>query len=133
MGGICCNYKKIILFILVFILYVSLAGSMPVSIMTWQWADDGLFLRLAQEISEGRWLGEYDHLTLVKGPIFPIFIAITSFTGLPYNFILPILHFLGVALFSWVICRISGRRYFALTLMLLLLLCPGLFLEMKGY
>jgi hypothetical protein len=99
--------------------------------MTWQWADDGLFLRLAQEFSEGHWLGDYDHLTLVKGPMFPIFIGLTSFTGLPYNLALPTFHFLAVMLFSVVIHRITGSKKLLFFLVLFLLLCPGLFIEMN--
>ena len=108
--------------------YISLAGASPVTIMTWQWADDGLFLRLAQSISEGDWLGKYDHLTLVKGPVFPIFIAAGSLTGIPYNLFLPIFHFMAALLFAQVVYRVTSDRYLFFIILLFLLFCPGLFL-----
>jgi hypothetical protein len=112
--------------LLVFVGYVSLAGAMPVSILTWQWADDGLYFRLAQEFADGNWLGPYDELTLMKGPMFPIFIGVASYTGLPFNLVLPIFHFLATLVFCAVIYRISGSRLLTLVVMLALLLCPGL-------
>jgi hypothetical protein len=37
--------------------------------------DDALFSRLAGNLLDRRWLGPYDHLTLAKGPGYPLFIA----------------------------------------------------------
>ena len=39
--------------------------------------DDQLFARQAATILEGNWLGPYDHLTLAKGPGYPLFIALS--------------------------------------------------------
>ena len=46
-------------------------------------ADDYLFIRLAKNILSGAWLGPYDHYTLVKGPVYPLFIAFSHLTGIP--------------------------------------------------
>ncbi len=48
--------------------------------------DDALFVRLARNIIEGKWLGAYDSLTLSKGPFYPIWIAINFFMGTPLIF-----------------------------------------------
>jgi hypothetical protein len=45
--------------------------------------DDLWFLHKARSILEGRWLGPYDHLTLIKGPAYPLGIAFTSSLHLP--------------------------------------------------
>lgn len=45
--------------------------------------DDVLFLRLAEQILHGRWLGPYDQFTLAKGPAFPVWIALVFQAGLP--------------------------------------------------
>ncbi len=37
--------------------------------------DDALFVRLADSIIHGHWLGKYDELTLAKGPGYPLYIA----------------------------------------------------------
>ncbi len=45
--------------------------------------DDYLFVKLAKHILSGTWLGPYDQVTLVKGPIYPLFIAAAHHTGMP--------------------------------------------------
>lgn len=45
--------------------------------------DDALFVRLAQHLVRGEWLGPYDQLTLAKGPAYSVFIAAAFWAGLP--------------------------------------------------
>ncbi len=45
--------------------------------------DDYLFVKLAKHILSGAWLGPYDQVTLVKGPSYPLFIAVAHHTGMP--------------------------------------------------
>lgn len=45
--------------------------------------DDLLFAKLARNILQGHWLGKYDLLTHVKGPGYPIFIAVIRWLHLP--------------------------------------------------
>lgn len=45
--------------------------------------DDELFLRTAQSITRGNWLGRFDQLTLVKGSGYSFFIAFCHSVGLP--------------------------------------------------
>jgi hypothetical protein len=45
--------------------------------------DDALFLRTAASLLEGRWLGTYDHVTLSKGPGYPLFMAALHALGIP--------------------------------------------------
>ncbi len=52
-------------------------------VATYTPADDYLFVRLAKNVLSGEWLGAYDHYTLVKGPVYPLFIAVVHLTGLP--------------------------------------------------
>lgn len=44
--------------------------------------DDMLFISLAAAIRDGHWLGPYNNLTLAKGPIYPLWLALSSLTGL---------------------------------------------------
>lgn len=48
--------------------------------------DDQLFLKLARSIAEGQWLGPFDNLTLAKGPVYPAFVALNHYLGLPLRF-----------------------------------------------
>lgn len=45
--------------------------------------DDQLFLNLAANLLSGDWLGPYNKITLVKGPFYPIWIAVTFILGIP--------------------------------------------------
>ena len=46
-------------------------------------ADDQLFIHQATSILQGDWLGNYNYLTLFKGPFYPLFIACIALTGIP--------------------------------------------------
>lgn len=55
----------------------------PVSILPGAPHDDTLFYRLAYEISQFRWLGEYQNTTQIKGFIFPLFLSIPITLHIP--------------------------------------------------
>ena len=46
--------------------------------------DDGLMVNMANNLLQGKSLGEYNCLTLVKGIFTPLFIAITKIIGIPF-------------------------------------------------
>ena len=46
--------------------------------------DDGLMVNMANNLLQGKWLGEYNCLTLVKGIFTPLFTAITKIIGIPF-------------------------------------------------
>ena len=58
-------------------------SSQPLLAVGWAAHDDRLFLRLAGKILGGEWLGDYNQLTLAKGPAYSLFIASTVVTGVP--------------------------------------------------
>jgi len=60
--------------------------------------DDRLFLRLANSILDGDWLGQYDNLTLAKGPFYPLWVAFVFLTGLPLR-LAEQLAYIGAAIF----------------------------------
>jgi hypothetical protein len=45
--------------------------------------DDRLFLEQASSILAGRWLGPYSQFTLMKGPMYSLFVAAVFLTGVP--------------------------------------------------
>src|SRR5256714_11466701 len=45
--------------------------------------DDRLYLALAEQLLKGNWLGPYSQFTLMKGPMYSLFIAGTYLSGLP--------------------------------------------------
>ena len=48
--------------------------------------DDQLFVKLADSLLRGEWLGPYDQLTLAKGPFYSLWIALIFLVGLPLSF-----------------------------------------------
>src|SRR5207249_7776427 len=48
--------------------------------------DDRLYLALAEQILKGNWLGPYSQFTLMKGPMYSLFVAGTFWLG----FLLPL-------------------------------------------
>lgn len=66
--------------VLASVMSVVLRGSVPIPFgLSAQ--DDVLFLRSADAIVHGDWLGPYDSLTLSKGPAYPVFIAMMHDLG----------------------------------------------------
>ena len=61
----------LVFFVLIFI-------GVPYSIQTWQGYDDALFINHAISISTGQWLGLFNDTTLVKGPGYPLFLALCN-------------------------------------------------------
>ena len=45
--------------------------------------DDRLFVNRALDLLQGHWLGDYNQYTLMKGPFFPLFMAVNNLLGLP--------------------------------------------------
>lgn len=45
--------------------------------------DDQLFVDLAEQLRNGHWLGTYSQFTLMKGPMYSIFMALTHWLGVP--------------------------------------------------
>ncbi len=45
--------------------------------------DDRLFINLANNILHGQWLGSYNSLTLIKGPFYPIYLALIHLIHTP--------------------------------------------------
>jgi hypothetical protein len=48
--------------------------------------DDQLFVKLADSLVSGKWLGPYDQLTLAKGPLYSLWIALVFLIGVPLGF-----------------------------------------------
>ncbi|MEY2600921.1 MAG: hypothetical protein QOJ36_240 [Verrucomicrobiota bacterium] len=60
--------------------------------------DDRLYLALAEQVLKGNWLGPYSQFTLMKGPMYPLFIAGTFLTGLPLPIAQHLFYLLGCTL-----------------------------------
>ena len=87
-------------------------------------ADEYLFIDQAISILRGEWLGPYWTNTLVKGPMYPLFLAFNSITGLSIGLGQAILYFVACLYFSLVFGRITATKVVFVTIFIALLLLP---------
>lgn len=77
-----------ILFCIVFLVFITgvkigFSFLIPLNILPGALFDDTLFYRLGQSLAQGKWLGEYDSKTLIKGFTYPLFIGISIYSHIP--------------------------------------------------
>ncbi|MEW8029155.1 MAG: hypothetical protein AB2792_12325 [Candidatus Thiodiazotropha sp.] len=101
-----------------------LTAALPITAHAHGTFDDALFIRLAQSIVSGEWLGEYDKLTLVKAPLYPLFIAANYLFGLQFKAMEHALYILACVVVYFALIRSSVNRYLALVPFLFLLFNP---------
>ena len=89
--------------ILIFVFSLWLRSAFPIFAIADAGHDDQLFIRLAEYIYKGGWLGVYDNLTLAKGAGYPIFIALNDALNLPLKMTEHFLYLVVAAFFSSVI------------------------------
>jgi len=87
--------------------------------------DDLLFIRLAESILNGQWLGDYNQLTLIKEPFFSLFIAASHWLSLPLLFSIHLFYVLACWLFVVAVRPLVRNHLLLLFCFVLLLLNPG--------
>lgn len=73
--------------------------------------DGERYLHMAKSIVRGEWLGPYNHLTLIRLPIYSIFLAINSMTGWPLHIVQHILFLISVLLLIIALRNIEIQRW----------------------
>jgi hypothetical protein len=71
--------------------------------------DDFLFIRQANSILNGKWLGDFNNLTLVKGPFYPVFLTLSHKAGLPLILTQQLLYALACILAALPLAIVSKR------------------------
>jgi hypothetical protein len=104
--------------------FISAFAHTPMSVYPTAGHDDALYMRLGMQLARPGWLGHYDQMTLAKGPGYPLFLAINSWTGLPVTVAHALFHCLASGLFAWVVASASGSRRLWLAVLFLLLWNP---------
>ncbi len=72
--------------------------------------DDLLFLCLADGIVQAGWLGPYDQLTLVKVPVYPLFIAANLSAALPILLTQEVVYLLGCGAMTLALAPVLRNR-----------------------
>lgn len=99
----------------------------PLVVMVWQNYDDSLFVRLGDYLATGQWLGPYNQFTLMKGPGYPFFLAVSYWSGLPNTFTQALFCSTALGVFAFVILRGTRSKLGALAVFALPLLDPKMF------
>lgn len=99
-------------------------GNLPIAANPNAAADDGLMLSLAKSIVKGEWLGEYSYLTMVKGPVFSILLAVFNKLGISFVTMEVFLYVFGVFVFSIAMNKAFNNCFFMVILFCALLFNP---------
>src|SRR6185436_15379624 len=88
-----------------------LVAGLPVQLLVPAAVDDGLYLRNADRIAAGDWLGAYDNRTLARGPFYPLFVALASRAGVPIRAAQCAFYLAACALLLWSVRPWPGPRW----------------------
>ncbi len=107
-------------------LYVLMCAFTPIGIGADMRHDDAMFILNARYFAAGHWFGPYNQFTLAKGPGYPVFLALSSWSGLPITISQALFNCFAVAALCYVIARMSGSRALALATFIIVLWNPGM-------
>ncbi len=86
--------------------------------------DEYLFIRTASAVLNGNWLGPYDYLTLIKGPFYPLWIALNHILGIPLLFSQHLLYIFASLALVWALVPVLPGWKSTLLLFVVLLFNP---------
>ena len=89
--------------------------------------DDYLFIKTAGHILNGEWLGPYNHLTLIKGPVYPLFIAFSYLLGMPLLFSEQIFYSIACFIAIYSLKPICNNKYIFIFSFIFILFNPFLY------
>ncbi|MDD3241663.1 MAG: hypothetical protein PHQ64_02650 [Bacilli bacterium] len=122
--------KKILIFI-IFIIAIRLLITYYLRpyIRTSYVHDDMMVYDFVNSLINGNYLGTYNHLTLTKGIMYPLFVSILSIINIPYLFGINILYIVSITIISLSLRKIINNDKVILILFTLLLFNPISFAE----
>ena len=91
----------IIISIVLILARINLILELPIFAYIDYISDDELMVHQAFDIKEGRWLGPYGYNTLLKSPVFPMFLALICVLKLPYIFSITMCYIVSCCLFVY--------------------------------
>ena len=87
-------------------------------------SDEFWFVNAADFLRQGKWLGDYDQYTLIKGCFGPMVLALSQRVGMSFLHALTLLHIAACVFFTFVASRFSRNRLFLLAAFAFLLFQP---------
>lgn len=115
------------IYVVAAVAYVVICLHLPVQFNTFADKDDAYFVRAAQSMLAGDWLGTYNQITLIKGPGFAYFLALNHLLGVSTTLSISIVFVVACGVLVRVSVRHLGLpRIAALALFVALLYQPAL-------
>lgn len=115
--------------VLVALVHCLVAVHTPYALLADASGDDGLFIKQAGLILSGDYLGPYTWATLIKGPGYALFLALTHISGLPISFTQAAFFLVAAGAFAWAVARLFRSNLLGVCLFVLLALHPVLPVE----
>lgn len=107
------------------VLAMALRAVVPLWVVGDTTIDDLLFVRLANSAAGGHWLGDYSRFTLIKGPGFPLFLAVSERLHTPPLLALQALHVAAAVVTGVAVARVTRRTWWGFALYAVLALDPS--------
>ena len=120
---------RLVLGIIATLVYIVVRTHTPISVHAESIHDDQHFISMGERIARGHWLGAYSQMTLIKGPGYPLFLAINSWLGTSLVLTEALFLGFGIGAFFWVFERLSGRPNVAMLGYITALWMPAPYLE----
>ena len=117
-------FKLAVLAVIIFFLFIS--SNYPIIAFPSRVHDDALFFRGLESIMQGAWLGQFDNLTLAKGPLLSILGAVSSIIGIQEKMLEAFLYSAMILLFAWSARRLGVTRSLVLIAVFCLVANPYL-------
>lgn len=118
----------IILVLIISALRVLVITNLPVFAYIDYVDDDELMVQQSKSIISGNWLGEYySYNTLLKGPIFPLYLAFLHLLGVPYILGTTCFYILACMFFTCSLKDIVKKKWILLLIYTILLFNPIMF------
>lgn len=103
-------------------------GANTLLILRENWVhDDGLVMNQVINILDGKWLGDWSGMTLIKGFVYPLFLAFCNKIRLSYPIALYTLYVVAVLLFFFAIKPLIKNKWIRFILYIFLLFSPVMF------
>ena len=113
--------KFITIIFIIIILRIIISCNLPSFYIKNMYYDDNYMVEQAKNIIKGNYLGTYNDKTLIKGLVFPFFIAFCKMLNISYTFSVTIIYIVGCSLLTYALKNnIKNKKLLLLTYILLL-------------
>lgn len=116
-----------IAFLVAALSYLVFASHLPITLFFPAAHDDALYWKQGSSIADGHWLGQYDNKTLLRGPAFAIFLALSSIFKFSLTFALALLHVFAFLIVFTSIPRRTRENRWVIAALILGMFHPALF------